>query len=89
MAFGVPLTEGSVTELHDARNSLTVASMRFNTNVDNGYIYANRTCLLNVFASPFTYLLDFIYNVFDSVKVTIAFFFLNQCHISFIKEYII
>ena len=30
----------------DARASLKVAFLRFSTNVEYGYIYANRTCFL-------------------------------------------
>ena len=42
-----------VKEFHDSRESLRVACLRFSTNVDYSYVYANRTCSAELFASPF------------------------------------
>ena len=62
MGFYTSPTESSackVAELNDAHASLMAVFLCFSTNIEHGS---------SVFASPFTYLHDFLYNVFDSQK---------------------
>ena len=76
--------ECKVTEGHDSRASLRVVCLRFITNVEYGYIYANRM-FSSGFTSPFAHLIVFsrslILYIYNSIALSRVFFFFGSVYL--------